>query len=589
MGRAHAGGTDRALGPGETHRPVGANSPARGARPNGLARTARTNGLARTARTNGPGSAVRTNGPGSAVRTNGPARTVRPNVPGCTARPNVPGCTARESPGERGRLRETRSDHAMDPRQTVPAWAAVGRITSMKESTIHLAFDRGTVLLKTTGSSTPLETLPGIEFDSRVSCWRAPARFYRTICDSLREMQVDLEDQASTYETLELRNQLDRPPHPYQRDAVSAWLEAGSRGVVVLPTGAGKTYVAQLIMEATQRSTLVVTPTIDLMQQWYGVLLTGFSADVGLIGGGEYDVRSITVTTYDSAYIHMDRLGGNFGLIVFDECHHLPGPSYGLAAEASLAPYRLGLTATPEREDGAEHRLDELIGPIVYRKDIVELAGEYLSEYETRRLRVHLSEDERERYQTSRAIYLDFLRAHRIRMGSPSGWTRFLTLSAQSEAGRRAFFAYREQKAIAEASEAKIRLLERLLESHRSDRVLIFTNDNDTVYRVSRQFLIPAITHQTKVKERREILERFNRGVYPMLVTSKVLNEGVDVPEANVGIVLSGSGSVREHVQRLGRILRRGEQKQAILYEMIAERTSEESVSDRRRNHNAYF
>jgi superfamily II DNA or RNA helicase len=118
--------------------------------------------------------------------------------------------------------------------------------------------------------------------------------------------------------------------------------------------------------------------------------------------------------------------------------------------------------------------------------------------------------------------------------------------------------------------------------------VIIFTSDNKTVYKISRKFLIPAITHQTKVKERHEILQRFNAGDYPFLVTSKVLNEGVDVPAANVAIVLSGSGSVREHVQRLGRILRRAQDKHALLYEVVAEDTAEEYVSSRRRQHSAY-
>ncbi len=72
------------------------------------------------------------------------------------------------------------------------------------------------------------------------------------------------------------------------------------------------------------------------------------------------------------------------------------------------------------------------------------------------------------------------------------------------------------------------------------------------------------------------------------MVTSRVLNEGVDVPAANVGIVLSGSGSVREHVQRLGRILRRREGKRAVLYEVVAEDTAEEFTSSRRRQHGAY-
>jgi len=127
-----------------------------------------------------------------------------------------------------------------------------------------------------------------------------------------------------------------------------------------------------------------------------------------------------------------------------------------------------------------------------------------------------------------------------------------------------------------------------LLRRHKKDRVIIFTNDNDSVYRISRRFLVPAITHQTDAKERKEILSRFNEGIYPCLVTSRVLNEGVNVPDVNVGIILSGTGSVREHVQRLGRILRKQPDKRATLYEIVTANTVEQYVSERRREHDAY-
>lgn len=131
-------------------------------------------------------------------------------------------------------------------------------------------------------------------------------------------------------------------------------------------------------------------------------------------------------------------------------------------------------------------------------------------------------------------------------------------------------------------------MLERLLHAHRNDRVLVFTEDNATVYEIAERFLLPAITHQTRVKERGAILKAFNQGTLTAVVTSKVLNEGVNVPDANVAIVLSGSGSVREHVQRLGRILRKREQKRAILYELVSVGTSEEGTSAKRREHRAY-
>ena len=95
-------------------------------------------------------------------------------------------------------------------------------------------------------------------------------------------------------------------------------------------------------------------------------------------------------------------------------------------------------------------------------------------------------------------------------------------------------------------------------------------------------------SHQTKSRERKQILERFHSGEYSIVVTSQVLNEGVDVPAANVGIILSGTGSVREHVQRLGRLLRKQPDKQALLYEVVTRGTAEEFTSERRRQHHAY-
>ena len=141
---------------------------------------------------------------------------------------------------------------------------------------------------------------------------------------------------------------------------------------------------------------------------------------------------------------------------------------------------------------------------------------------------------------------------------------------------------------IAMGNQAKLRALEAILKRHLKDRVIIFTQDNETAYTISTEFLIPCITHLTDIKERKAILEAFSKGKYPFLVTSKVLNEGVNVPEANVAVVLSGSGSVREHVQRLGRILRKRSGKQAVLYEVIAKGTIEERVSERRTEHDAY-
>ena len=100
--------------------------------------------------------------------------------------------------------------------------------------------------------------------------------------------------------------------------------------------------------------------------------------------------------------------------------------------------------------------------------------------------------------------------------------------------------------------------------------------------------ILPVLTHHTKGAERKRMLAAFRNGELPVLVTSRVLNEGVDVPEASVGIIVSGTGSVREHVQRLGRILRPKDDKQAVLYELISAGTGEAFTSERRRGHAAF-
>lgn len=452
---------------------------------------------------------------------------------------------------------------------------------------LRIQFDAGTLIL----SSAPdalLQQFPGCRFDERTGVFRTEARHYRAIVESLRAQNIPFNDEARNYQPLDCKLRSTRMPFPHQQEALTTWWNGSGRGVVVLPTGTGKTFVALLAIAHVGRPTLIITPTIPLMNQWYSEVLSAFGGPVGLLGGGYYDFQPLTVTTYDSAYIHLERWGNRFGLIVFDECHHLPSQSYQFAAVGAIAPYRLGLTATPERADGRETLYPELIGPVVYRREIKQLAGDFLAEYRVIRLDVELSAEEMERYTQARTTYRNFVAMRGISMGSPAGWQRFIQETSRHPDGRAAFQAYREQKRLAVAAPAKIELLDELLHRHALDRVIIFTYDNASVYQIARRFLAPAITHQTKTKERQQVLERFHKGEYNVVVTSQVLNEGVDVPAANVGIILSGTGSVREHVQRLGRLLRKHADKQALLYEVVTRNTAEEFTSERRRQHTAY-
>jgi superfamily II DNA or RNA helicase len=445
-----------------------------------------------------------------------------------------------------------------------------------------LSFDRGTLLLHPPPSGKAW--VDYVTWDDRVERFRLQALHYRRLVEALQAEDTRLVDQARAFEPLPLVPALEMTPYPHQRTALAAWLAAGRQGVIVLPTGAGKTYLAQLAMQETEQSTLIVVPTLDLLHQWYAHLLAAFpDTPVGLLGGGSHDHTPLLVATYDSAAIQAETLGNRYALLIFDECHHLPSAFTRVIAEYSLAPYRLGLTATPERSDGTHADLHSLIGPEVYRTSVAALSGTVLAPHRVVRLTVRLSPRERQRYDALIETRNRFLQSCGIRLGSVAGWQAFVHASARSRAGRRAMLAHREARALAFGTAGKLRVLADLLAEHHPVRTLVFTEDNATVYRIARDFLIPAITHNTPVKERHDILQRFRSGEYPVVVTSRVLNEGVDVPEAGIAIVLSGTGSRREYVQRLGRILRRREGKRAVLYEVVAEATSEEQVSRRRR------
>ena len=442
-----------------------------------------------------------------------------------------------------------------------------------------LKFDSGTLILEDTDEKASVPK--AFIWDTRTRHFRAPAYLYREIVKEFIRTKTPYEDEAKNYAAFDFKQKYTIEPRHYQTSSIEAWKENERCGVIVLPTGAGKTHVATMAIEMCKRQTLVVVPTLDLMNQWYDLLISTFNAEIGLIGGGFYEIGAITVTTYASAFRHQERLGNQFGLIIFDEAHHLPSEGYKYAAEFAIAPFRLGLTATPERADGGEDFLEELIGKFVYRLEAQELAGEFLADYTVERIEVDLSDEERESYQRERGIYTDFRRSRNLPYGQ-EGWRMFLIHSAKSEDGRRAMKAYRNYKKIALGTESKIHVLEDLLVRHRKDKVLIFTAENEMVYRISNDYLVPAITHETNVKERKFWLDAFNNGDVLALATSKVLNEGVNIPDASVAIILSGSGSSREHIQRLGRILRKKGDKQAILYEVVTRNTTEEYTSQKR-------
>ena len=440
---------------------------------------------------------------------------------------------------------------------------------------MRLAFDHGTLLLE----GSPPHGLPGVRWDPRTGSHRAPAHRYRELRAALRRAGLTVED-----EVLEAPGELARwhavELRPYQQAAFAAW-HAQQRGLIVMPTGSGKTRVACAAMGACHVPALCLVPTRALMHQWAAELQRHYPGPIGLLGDRQRQLAAVTVSTFESAYRQMARIGNQFGLLVVDEVHHFGNGVRDEALEMCGAPRRLALTATAP-DGSARLRVEQLMGPCVCELRVADLAGKWLADFDNIVLRVALSERERARYDHAvglfRAAYANFHALH------PEGsWREFTAFAQRGQSGREALAAFRRSRQLTSYPSGKRRVLGALLREHRGQRCLVFTADNTTAYAIAREHLIMPITCDIERRERDAALSAFRAGALRALVSAQVLNEGIDVPDAEVAIVVGGVRGQREHVQRVGRLLRPVPGKRAVVYELVADDTHEERKALERR------
>jgi superfamily II DNA or RNA helicase len=446
---------------------------------------------------------------------------------------------------------------------------------------VRLLFDQGTILLLDAASPSSLTDLPLALWDPRVKALRCPARVHHRLVTELRRRGVQFQDEVASLadaptglQTCELR--------PYQEAALESWFLAGQRGVTVLPTGAGKTRVAIAAMARLRVPALCLVPTRVLLDQWANAITECTGYRPGRLGDGEHQIEGITVATFESGWRHMHRLGNRFGLLVVDEAHHFGSGMRDEALDMCTAAWRLGLTATPPSGRNAQ-RLAELMGPITYELHVEDLAGTFLAPFDDVVLHLDLTASERAEYEPLMACFGEALRRFRA-MDPGATWDEFACAAAKTEQGRRALAAWQRARQMLAFPDAKRRMLAHLLARHADCRVLVFTADNATAYAVSREHLIMPLTCHIERSERERVLSLFREGKLRALVSAQVLNEGLDVPEAEVGIIVAGSKGLREHVQRVGRVLRPRPGKRATVYELVVRATGEVRQARRRRN-----
>jgi superfamily II DNA or RNA helicase len=447
---------------------------------------------------------------------------------------------------------------------------------------MRLSYDRGTILVYGLAGDSPLVRLPGLRWDHRVGCHRAAGWRHADLVGALRrrgeaftnDVLSGRDDPLPGWPPLELR--------PYQQAALAAWQTGGMNGVLVLPTGSGKTRLACAAIAATGARALCLAPTRALVQQWRGELGQLSGLEIGCFGDGQQELRPVTAATFESAFRHMAALGHHFELLVVDEVHHFGHGGRDEALELCAAPLRMGLTATAPTGVAAD-RIQQLVGPRIFELTVRDLAGQYLAELELIVMRLALTPEERAEYQREVTAFRTGLGCCG-RLPSPSDWGPFVRAAAESPEGRVALRAWRRARQLLGLTAAKRAAVGALLAQHRQQKVLIFTADNQSAYAIAREQLVMPITCEIPKNERERALEKFKRGTLRVLVSARVLNEGIDVPDAEVAIVVGGALGQREHVQRVGRLLRPAPGKRALVYELVTSCTREVRQSaDRRR------
>jgi DNA excision repair protein ERCC-3 len=343
---------------------------------------------------------------------------------------------------------------------------------------------------------------------------------------------------------------LDPELRPYQADWVARFADAKS-GVLVGPPGSGKTVAAMGIMADVGGETLVLVPSRELAGQWRERVLADTTLspeEVGEYHGGEKTVRPVTIATYRIA--GMDRHRSLFdsrkwGLIVYDECQRVPSPVSRRSADLQTR-HRLGLSGSPIREDDLEDRIYTLIGPPIGTDWEALFDAGYVAE--------------------------------------PEVEIRYLPWASETHKNEYGASEGHEKRQLAATNPAKVREVEAILRDNPGSKAIVFVEFLEQGEAVAEALGVPFISGETPHARRSRLFDRFRSGELDTVVVSRVGDEGIDLPDAEVAVAASGlGGSRRQGAQRAGRTMR--PVGKARMYVLATRGTREEEFARQRTQH----
>lgn len=397
-------------------------------------------------------------------------------------------------------------------------------------------------------------------------------------CHSVSVMHSPLApDPASPLSGFNLRD--------WQIDAFATWVAKGCRGVVEAVTGAGKTRLALAAAKVCIHQggrVLVLVPTLELQRQWVKQIRQLLpEVRVGRLGGGEADdldaVHILVSTPHSAAGLPLDP--GPLGLLIADEAHRYGAPTWASALGERFA-MRLALTATYERnDDGIIDVLGPYFGPVIYSYTFADAARDrVIAPFSVGLIRVPLSAAEQRSYdaytkkvqETRRELishgfpkYPKDLIARAAQVAALADGIPNTAAGREVVAARQFLAAVSQRRAVAARCSAKLEVIRQLITEMGSTppRTLVFTDTVDQADDVVQLMLAAGHTcwvihGELKEKDRRTRLAAFANGTVPMVVAPRVLDEGIDVPDASLAVVLASFRTRRQMIQRLGRVLR---------------------------------
>lgn len=353
-------------------------------------------------------------------------------------------------------------------------------------------------------------------------------------------------------------------PRSWQVEALTEWERANHRGIVSVVTGGGKTVFALSCIDRIRPiATLIIVPTAALLEQWWEEAASFFDLEldeVNIVTGSlRFRLGAINIAVLNTAAKLAKKIQEHKCFLIVDECHKAASEQFRAALKVNTFA-SLGLSATPERpyDEGLQDVLVPTLGPVIFSYGYADaLRDGVIVPFELKNIVFELEEDRQVEYdKLSKAIAR--------------------SISQHGAEAEETIALFLKRARVLNLSLNRIRLALVLAATNRGKRTLIFHEDIeacDLIHGVLVENGVKSGVYHSKMRLRTKasMLGQYRRGEIDVLVTCRALDEGFNVPETQVGIIAASTATLRQRIQRLGRVVRPARGKEgASIYTLVA-------------------